>query len=68
MTNFQKVLKTKHAAKKPIDLEIGTVKTEDVIEIRHTKHSVYPDYKKYEKELKQMERKDKCNTILKWIK
>ena len=68
LTDFQKQLKVKHDSKKPIDLQIGDVKVEDVIEIRYTKHTSYPDYKKFEKELKSKERKEKWNTILKWIK
>lgn len=68
LTEFQQELKKKLETKKLIDLEIGNQKVEDVIEIRHTKHSVYPDYKKFEKECKNKERKEKCTTILKWIK
>lgn len=58
-TLFQQSLKDKLATKKPIELEIGTEKPEEVIGIRVTKNGSHLDYKKFEKDCKELPRKDK---------
>lgn len=65
---FQQSLKDKLDEKKPIDLEIGSEKPEDHIEVRVTKSGSYLDYKKFERDCRDISRKDKSTLILKWIK
>lgn len=68
LTDFQRSLKEKLKDKKPIDLPIGDKKVDDLVETRQTKHSSYPDFKKFEKECKSIGVKEKCETVLKWLK
>ena len=67
LTQFQQELKLKLKDKNPIVLEVKDDKN-DHIEIRKTKNNEYYDYKKFERSCRDIDRKEKCMDILKWIK
>ena len=68
LPDLQQPLKDKLQNKKPINLEIGGEKAEDVIGLRTTKNGSHLDYSKFEKECKSIPRQTKWTLILKWIK